>query len=212
MSRHFIFDYETLGQNTMTCPVIDCAYYVFDWDRFLSDTPYTFEKLVSKIQHDKISVEDQTKNYGFKIEKKTVEWWASQGAEARSKIKPLPTDITLAQHSSNMHGYIREKGKLDFWWSRSNTFDPVIAWRIAQTLGRGPEYEANLPFWLVRDTRTFIDAKTGFAKKMNSFIPAKDGTKWNNMFHAHNCVHDVAADILRLQALVRIDNDLEIPD
>ena len=47
---------------------------------------------------------------------------------------------------------------------------------------------------------------------MNSFIPAKNEVKWNSSFQQHNCVHDVAADILRLQALNRFENDLSIPD
>jgi hypothetical protein len=211
-TKHFIFDYETLGQNTMTCPIIDCAYYMFDIDRFLSDEPYTFEELINVIEHDKVSVEDQTSNYGFKIEKQTVEWWSQQGAAARAKIKPLPTDLSLSTHANNFHNYITKNGPVKYWWSRSNTFDPVIAWRIAKALNLDKWYDTNLPFWLVRDTRTYIDAKTNFAKGMNSFVPAKDEAKWRASFQQHNCVHDVAADILRLQALNRFENDLSIPD
>lgn len=210
--KHFIFDYETLGQSVFSCPIIDCAYLVYDFDRFLSDNPYSFEELIAIIQHDKVSVEDQTSNYGYKIEKSTLEWWGQQSAEVRARIKPKANDMSLREHFVEFTNYIYKEGPIKAWWSRANTFDPIIAQRIARDLQMDQVYSQGLPYSLVRDTRTFIDAKTNFAKNMNSFIPARDEARWNKLFQQHNCVHDIAADVLRMQALLRFENDLEIPD
>ena len=67
-----------------------------------------------------------------------------------------------------------------------------------------------LPHWKVRDTRSFIDGKTNFSLKSNGFIPIKDEARWNNVFKQHSSRHDIVADVLRLQTLVRLDNNLDI--
>lgn len=211
-SNHFIFDYETLGQNVMSCPIIDCAYFIFDWERFESNEPYDFDELVANIKHIKVSVQDQVENYKYKIEKSTLDWWSQQAPEVRANIKPKPTDVSLEEYFNEIMSYLESHEPVKYWWSRANTFDPIITQRIAQDLKQSTRMGKNLPYWLVRDTRTFIDAKTGFAPKMNSFIPAQNSDAWNKKFKAHNCIHDIAADILRLQALVRFENELSLPD
>ena len=45
---------------------------------------------------------------------------------------------------------------------------------------------------------------------MNSFCPISDESKWNKIFQQHDSTHDIAADVLRLQTLTRLDNDMEI--
>jgi hypothetical protein len=65
-----------------------------------------------------------------------------------------------------------------------------------------------LRWWRVRDTRTWIDAKFNFSQK-NGFIPVADTDYWAKYFVAHDSTHDVAADILRLQAIHRAEHDLE---
>jgi hypothetical protein len=58
---HFILDYETMGQDVFKVPVINCSYFIFDWDRFTSDEPYTFNELIKSIKFDKMQVEPQVK-------------------------------------------------------------------------------------------------------------------------------------------------------
>ena len=65
-----------------------------------------------------------------------------------------------------------------------------------------------LMFWRVRDTRTFIDAKFDFKTK-NGFVPVSDEAYWSEAFKEHDSIHDIAADILRLQAIHRAENDEE---
>ena len=202
---------ETFGQNAFSCPVIDCSYYTFDWDRFTSNDPYTFDELINHILKDKLNVKYQIKNYGYVVEKSTLEWWGQQSKEAQANIKPLDSDITLEKFFENIMDYARQT-KLSAWWSRSNTFDPIILARIANSIGRKLEMDSVLPYWLVRDTRTFIDAKSNFKEGFNSFIPAKDEENLKSKFAAHDSVHDLAVDILRLQVLSRIERDLDLPE
>lgn len=205
MSKELIFDFETMGQNTMKCAVLDCASFVFDRNRFTSDNPYTFKEIVENANYIKLDVAAQVKKYGFKVESGAVEWWSKQGAAARKRIKPAALDVSLESFFDGFMSYIETKGPLDYWWSRSNTFDPIIIWRIAQTLGESKRHDKNLKFWSVRDTRTLIDALTGFKdRRTNSFIPNENLEEWHSMFEQHNCIHDIAADILRMQILEQL--------
>ena len=70
MRTDFILDFETLGQDALRCPAIDCGIGTFVWERFL-DEPYTFKELTSgHCKRLKLSVEDQVKNYGAVVERK----------------------------------------------------------------------------------------------------------------------------------------------
>lgn len=207
--KHFLLDFETLGTDTNTCCIVDCSYVTFDWNRFTSENPYTFTELIDSIVRAKVSVEDQIKNYGFKVEQSTLDWWKQQDKKVLAKIKPSSEDILLETFMDDLLEYL-DKDKIFRWWSRSNTFDPMILSRIAKRLNRMDDLNKILPHWNVRDTRTYIDAKFSFKNKVNGFIPMKDGDKWNSMFEQHNSIHDVAADVLRLQTLTRFEHDLEV--
>lgn len=198
---------ETLGQDTFSCPVVDLSHYTFDWDRFLSVMePYYFEDLVKEIKTVKFDIVDQVKTYGYKIESSTLEWWKSQGPEAREKIKPSSSDMKLVDGVDQWLTTIPSSVK--YWWTRSNTFDPVIAWRICRDTGYGQVYLDKLKFWNVRDTRTWIDSKFDFPK-LNGFCPFTDEEAWKKVFHAHDSAHDVAAEIMRFQAIARAEAGLD---
>ena len=65
---------ETIGANTRFCPVVDMAYTVFEWERFV-DSPYTFVELVASVKTVKLSIVDQMQNYGCSFKKEDVVWW-----------------------------------------------------------------------------------------------------------------------------------------
>ena len=66
-----------------------------------------------------------------------------------------------------------------------------------------------LPFWKIRDIRTFIDTKLNYPKK-NGFIPIQDEQLWSKSFVEHNSSWDVLADVLRMQAILRAEEELEM--
>lgn len=200
IGKNFIFDFETLGTNLIKgFPVLDIAYVVFDAERFVSSEPYEFEELVDLMQYAKFDVADHCKTYGYKPEKSTIEWWSQQSKEAQRNIQPMSTDISIAKFADQLLEYLNNN-KPKYWWSRGNTFDPLVLYRIFDDLNRSDELNKVCPHWAVRDIRTYIDAKFDFSGAVqNGFVL----DEWKDKFVAHNAKHDVAADILRLQKIVR---------
>lgn len=194
-----------MAQDPTRCALVNCAYHVFDTDRFISTNPYTFSELLKEIQLDKFSVINE-KKAGFVIEKDTVDFWQKQTEEVRAQCHPSDQDISREQHVLKLKNYISGK-KISRWWSRGNTFDPVILKTIDD------EYQTGifniLRFWNVRDIRTFIDSKFEF-KTRTDFDPFTDTKKWKSVFKKHISTHDVAADIMRMQQIIRAENELEL--
>ena len=207
MNNHFILDFETFGQNVFTCPVINCAMYIFDWDRFTTN-PYTFEELVRDIRLLKLDVTSQVKEHGCVIEKSSIDFWSSMPSDVKAQIKPKKDDISVLQFCEIVLDYLKDKD-IQYWWSRSNTFDPVILNRLFKYYKMSLKLDESLKYWRVRDTRTYYDAKFFFELKSNGFIPIDDHVKWNEIFHKHDSVHDLAAEVLRLQKITQVENNYD---
>lgn len=201
-----ILDFETMGQDVLEVPMLDVAYTRFKRARFTSSNPYTFQELVENMPSMKADVKDQVDRFGCKFTKRDVDWWASQGAEQRKKIQPSENDLTLEVICANLLKFL-EADKVGIWWSRGNSFDPIILHRIMKYTGNLERVNDALKFWNVRDTRTYIDAKFDFSVR-NTLCPVPSKERWKEVFNGHDSTHDVAADILRLQACVRAENDL----
>lgn len=202
---HLIYDFETLSQDSLTGVALDCSWLIFDWNRFL-DNPYSFNELLKMANKAKFDVKEQVDKYGYKIQNSTIEWWQSQEKEVRKKILPTEHDISINTFMDEFLSSIPDR--LDYHWARSNTFDPIFLARIARDTGNEKLINQKLKYNTIRDTRTYIDAKTNFNKKMNSFVPIKDEKYWEQNFKAHDSSCDIVADVLRLQTLTRIENDL----
>lgn len=209
MRQDFILDFETIGQGAHQCPIVDCAYVAFSWDRFL-EQPYSFEELTSLVKTDKFDVKAQY-DAGKTFSKADLAWWEKQGEDAKSKLKPQPNDLTIEQFSDNIFAYLIEVGKIDYWWSRGNSFDPVLLDRVMLDVGKQELMNEYLKWWRIRDIRTYIDAKFDFSTR-NGFVPVADADYWKQAFIAHDSTHDVAADVLRLQTIHRAENDLDQTD
>lgn len=211
MSRKdLIIDFETMGNNLENhdVAIIDCSAFIFDWERFKIN-PYSFEEIVKKSTRYKLSVKDQVENYSFVVEDGAVKFWSKQSKEVRKRIAPKQTDLTLDEFFSNFsQKFLLDGPKIEYWWSRSNTFDPHIIWRISNIFKKREMLNEYLKFWRIRDVRTYIDAKFDFGT-MNNFVPINDEDYWNKSFQMHNSKHDIAADVLRLQAIHRAENELE---
>ena len=135
MSTHFIIDFETIGQNSREVPAIDCSYTTFDWSRF-TENPYSFKELVLGMKQAKFDIKDQMTNHGCKYNERDLQWWLDQPPALRVNLKPTPNDLTAAQFMEKLIDYLRSENKIERWWSRSNSFDPVILERIAQNAGK----------------------------------------------------------------------------
>lgn len=205
--KHLIFDFETFGQNTQTCPIIDCSFLIVD-EYAMKRGDYTFDGLIDQAVKFKVSVEEQVKQYGYKVEKQTVEWWERQGDDARKQILPKPDDLSLKEFCEAVINFIDDNGRVDYWWARANTFDPIILFRAFKDCGMADEMDKRLKFWKVRDTRSYIEGAFGFDFD-NKFLPDKD---CEEKFVAHDSRHDIAVDLLRLQTILKEDEfDDEIP-
>jgi hypothetical protein len=202
-----IIDMETFGQNIFSCPIINCAVAKFDPDRFAADLPYTYDEILNSIKLLKLDVSDQVNRYGYVIEPSSLEFWKKRPPEVRNQIKPQEDDLSIDQFCDELITFI-DKEKIKYWWARSNTFDTVLLYRIANDAKRTEDINKILKFWRVRDVRTYIDAKTSFELDMNAFIPI-DKAEWTAKFKEHDCRHDITADILRMQRLVRAENGLD---
>lgn len=207
MSNHFIIDFETMGKDATKCAIVDCSVMVFNTDRFLSN-PYTLDS-IKETRKFKLSVADQVKNYGWEIDKSTLQFWEEQDPEVRANVSPKKSDLTVKEFIKSFHEFLIESPKIDFWWSRSNTFDPIILARVFEAEGKLLHMEEYLKYWRVRDTRTYIDAKLNFPKQ-NGFTPMTDETTWNAKFKKHDSAWDILADVLRMQQIHRAENDLEL--
>lgn len=201
-----IIDFETFGTDASKCAPINMAAFKFDWSRFLV-SPYTFEELLNDAEQYKFRVDSLLK-IGFETERATVDWWKSLPSDIRSQAVPKDDDLLLEEFCDSFISYLGTDN-IQHWWSRSNTYDPTILYRLFRK-NDGHYYRMNshLPHWKVRDARTWIDAKFDFADK-NGFVPVADENYWNETFKEHNSIHDIAADVMRLQTICRAENDLK---
>ena len=187
-----IYDFETLSQNQLDCPIVSCAFLVFDDDRFLT-SPYSFEELVEETKFIKFDIEDQVKNWNRKIDIKTLQWWKEQEPEALKTIKPSKEDVSI----ENLHSWFVNNvnwDKVKKVYTRNNTFDPIIL----QYFLKQNNHKMPYPWWLIRDTKSFIDGLTYGHDIKDSFIPPE----CENKFTKHNPIHDVVLDVMRMQTLI----------
>lgn len=207
--KHLFIDFETFGRKVHDCAVIDCSVFIADTDRFTSDNPYTMKSIV-EAKRFKLSVKDQVANHNFVVYKDGLEFWEKQNDAVKAHIKPKKSDITVEEFVNEFLQFLIDSGKIDYWWSRSNTFDPIILWRLIGTQDKFFHANEYIPFWRVRDIRTYIDTKFDFENNKNGFTPIADEDFWNKVFKEHDSSWDVLADVLRMQAIVRAENDLEM--
>ena len=207
MRNDLIIDFETMSTDETNCAVIDCAAFVFDWDRFTSDNPYTMKDIVN-MKRFKLDVKDQVQTNGYSVDKSTLKFWSDQSEAVRKRISPKSGDLSVDGFASEFLAFLADGPKIEYWWSRSNAFDPVIMFRLFRDADMSNNLAQYLHFWRVRDTRTHIDAKFDYTTQ-NGFVPVGDEAFWEKIFQAHNSSWDILADVLRLQAIKRAEEDLE---
>lgn len=201
--KHCIIDFETMSLDTNKCVVIDMSAMVFDWNKFSSNKPYTLED-INLVRKFKFDIKEQVSKYNFVIDEDTVKFWEAQPKEVRKNISPRSTDISLTQFTEQFIDFLIPHGKMSYWWSRGNSFDAPILWRLFDAIGKRNQVLEYLPHWSLRDCRTWIDAKLDFPKK-NGFVPIEDEKLWHEIFKAHDSTWDIFADVLRFQMIDRAE-------
>lgn len=197
MTNHLFIDFETMGQDPFDCCVVNISYFVVDWTRF-DKNPYTWDELVTGIKVLKADVKDQVDNYNRKIKKDDLSWWESLPEDIRIQVKRTKNDLTLNDFCIKLLDDLKQYD-IDYWWSRSNTFDPVILYAICKQTNHTNYLNSVLKYWTIRDLRTYFDSKLSFGLNNNTFVPIDDLDEWNRIFKKHYSIHDLAADILRVQ-------------
>ena len=192
MNNNLILDFETLSVDVTKCISINCACLVFDTDRF-STKPYSFDELYGMTKIYKFDVKEQ-KALGWISDKNTIEFWMKQSEAAKQQLLPSKNDIDI-DHFIDEITKISKDHNIKKWWSRGNNFDPVILKRMFDT--KGLNLSDTLYHGNVRDIRTALDALTGFDNSFrDDFLP---DTVDKALFVKHNSIHDICADVLRLQ-------------
>jgi hypothetical protein len=207
-NKHLLLDFETLGTNVFDCAVLDCSYIIFDMEKILSENPYTLND-IHLIQKRKFSVKEQVDKYSWVVYNDTIKFWELQPPEIRKQILPSKKDISVLEFTEHFISYCIDNGPVAYWWSRSNSFDPHILWRLFDSTKKSLQLKEYLPHYKLRDVRTFIDSKMDFPK-VNAFVPIKDPEIWKKTFQEHNSSWDVLADLLRIQLILRAENELPI--
>jgi hypothetical protein len=208
MRHDLIIDFETFSQEPIDCAVIDCSAIVFSWEKMTSNEPYTL-KDITNVKRFKLSVKEQIDVYSYKTEERTVKFWQNQPQDIIDLIKPKKSDLTVSEFVKDFHNFLIDSPKIEYWWSRANTFEPIIIRRLFESQKKGLHLDEYLKYWRVRDIRTFVDAKFNFSTK-NAFTPIQDEELWKAVVKEHSSRWDVIADLLRMQAIVRAENDLEM--
>jgi hypothetical protein len=187
-----IYDFETMSQNPVDGVVVSFAMASYDPQRF-ADNPYTYQEILDKTQYMKFDVEDQVKNYNRKIEKDTLEWWSRQNKEAQKKLAPSADDKSIA----DLYGFfiVNKPVNLNKVYTRRNTFDPVFMTSLMKATGNPEPYD----WWSVRDTISYIEGLSYGVDLNPGFIP--EGLE--DKFVKHDPTHDIAMDVMRMQALVQ---------
>lgn len=187
-----IFDFETLSQEQTNGVVLSMAMLNFAESRFVSDIAYTFDELVENTHTIKFDVEEQVKKYKRQINKDTLDWWSQQGDLAKKQLKPSKDDVSIDQ----LYNFfiVNKSANVKKVYTRGNTFDPIFLEYIMRQIHKPMPYD----WWEVRDTRSLIEGLSWGTDLKNSFIP--EGCE---NFIAHDPKHDIAMDVMRLQALVQ---------
>jgi hypothetical protein len=204
-------DFETFGDDVLEpCAAIDMSVIVGNTDKMLSDEPYTCKDVVLAKKF-KLSVSDQVQNYGFVVQESAMKFWQEVSPEARKCIKPSASDLSVEQFITAFIDYLNGVGKIDYWFSRGNTFDPIILQRLFKVVGKTHLFKEYLRFNRVQDMRSHINAKLEYPLTTN-LTPIQDEDFWKKIFIEHDSQWDVLADLLRYQTILRLENDLEQPN
>ena len=193
MNECVIYDFETLSQDTQNGVVTSLALLSFSEKRYI-DNPYTYEELLENCAYIKFDVKEQVTSFKRTMSKSTLEWWESQGAEAKKQITPSPEDVSIRGLYKFLCDNIDLK-KHKKAYTRGNTFDPIFLDSLLKQCNL-----SNPMHWrTIRDTRSMIEGMSFGMDLDNGFMP----NDLEKKFVKHDPRHDVAMDVMRMQLLAQ---------
>lgn len=202
MTVHIVVDLETLGTDPGKSVVIDLAATSFSLDQVDSFQDIISDK--SRNFYSKLSVEDQIR-LGREIDPVTLDWWSEQDARAIERLAPSKDDVTLERFCQDFKDWLDAipgyDQKTAIFYCRGQSFDfPFIASLVKNT----EEFQKeNNPafwpcsFWNQRDIRTVLAVLWGDISMTKGLISKAE----QELFVAHNSVHDNAKAIISMQVL-----------
>jgi len=188
-----IYDFETLSQDMVNGVAVSLAVLQYDDKRFLKN-PYTYEELLADTHMIKFDVAEQVE-LGRNIQKSTLAWWKNQPKEAQALLAPSPLDKSVKE----LYNWFCDKldvAPVRKVWTRGNSFDPIFLRTLLAHSGEKDPFD----WWLIRDTRSFIEGLSYGSPLKNSFIPEELADK----FVGHDPRHDIVMDVMRMQKLIDI--------
>lgn len=192
MIKALIYDFETLSQNPEKAAIISMAVMVFDLD-IAERKGYTYEELLDTTRYMKFDVAEQIKKFDREIELKTLEWWQEQGRAASKELKPSKFDVSVTEIQPLIKSLMMQHD-IKYVFTRNNTFDPVIFHGIC----RKTDVIIPYPWWVIRDTKSFIMGLTYGHNIKDDFIPEEA----EGLYVKHDPRHDITLDVMRIQTIL----------
>jgi hypothetical protein len=187
-----IFDFETLGTDVNKCVVLCMGILQFDDTRLNSNNPYTYEELLNLGVLIKFDVSLQVNKYGRKIDPQSVDWWSEQSKESRKILTPTKSDVSI----DTLHGILCAYDQPRKIYTRGSNFDPLILDSLMLDTKKSNPFD----WWNFRDTRSLIEGLSYGSGLKHNYIPEELEGK----IVAHNPIHDIALDVIRIQQLARL--------
>lgn len=208
-TKHLFLDFSMLGYHPEYSIMLDCSVAVVDAAKMISAAPYTTKTVFKEIKRFKLSIADQ-KERGYVVCPDGLEFWKTQPSELIARtVKPSDKDLTIEQFTTSFIEYLIPYGNIDAWWSWNNMDDASILWRLFCDADKEAVIREYLPRWKSRDMMTFIDSKFDFELKKLDIVPVDDVEYWNSIFVKNDSRMEVMSNILRMQAVLRAEKDLE---
>jgi len=182
-----VFDLETLGTHA-NAVILSVGAVAVD-----SSEDYTYDELIKNGFYVTLDVKSQAAA-GRNIEKDTLDWWATQGADAMKVLKPSDSDIHWSELMPSIFTWFESLNvnvKNVLVYSRGSHFDFSIMHDLFRVTGNSTPYELPWRWWNIHDSKTVVQTLLGGDIKVNP-----------TGFIAHNSLHDAAREYMSIQTAI----------
>jgi hypothetical protein len=200
---NIVYDLDSLSHSPVDGVVLDISAFIFDTSKMLSDAPYTCKDL-QHVNRFKLSVKQQVTD-GLKVDKRVAEFWANLGDATSKRFAPKDEDLTITQFVNKFSVYVNSEPKIINSYVNNKSIQPLFLQRMFKSIDRN--LNELLPTNHTMDMQSYIFAKTDSYEY--DFCPIEDEEFWKKVYDKNNSSWDVIANVLRIQAILRAENNLE---